>query len=98
MPYELLAKGGLTFGILVILAFTINQWSKNNDRMYQDNQNFINKVIDEHKEEKKLLMVQLDRYNNSLQENTACLKEVSDNIKAIPRMQEDIRYLKEKIQ
>ena len=67
MPYELLAKGGLTFGILVILAFTINQWSKNNDRMYQDNQNFINKVIDEHKEEKKQLMVQLDTYKNKLQ-------------------------------
>ena len=97
MPYELLAKGGLTFGMLVILAFTINQWSKNNDRMYQDNQNFINKVIDEHKKEKQLLMEQLNRYNDSLKENTNCLKEVSENIKIIPRMQEDINYLKEKI-
>ena len=97
MPYELLAKSGLSVGLLIIVAFTFKKWSDNNEEMYRDNQKFINKIIDEHNHEKKLMMEQLSRYNDSLKENTNCLREVSENIKIIPRMQEDINYLKEKI-
>ncbi|MCR1167252.1 hypothetical protein NE169_18220 [Clostridium botulinum] len=94
MPYELLMKWGISGALILILAFLIKANTDREVKATQEHKEFVNQIIQQSKEEKTLLVQQIDKYNTSLQANTEQLREISENIKSIPKMQEDINYLK----
>ncbi|MCY6957911.1 hypothetical protein [Clostridium brassicae] len=101
MPYELLANGGAVAAGFVILGFLIKNYTDSNKNLIEtinsnnrSTETKYEKLVDETMQQCKrredVLIEQLDKYNSSL-------KEISENIKVIPHMQEDINFLKEKI-
>ena len=108
MPYDLLTKAGEFSALAIILAALIKlffDWMKRQDTNYS---NLVSKIMEqsktreeeikmENKDREDKLSLQLDKYNTSLERNTDCLKQISENIKSIPEMQKDIEILKEKV-
>ena len=101
MPYELIANGGPVVALTIFLGVLINRFmvkDKENTENYkklvedtmQKSVERENILTENHKEERKMLIEQLDKYNTSL-------KEISFSMGVIPKMQSDIEYLKERI-
>lgn len=102
--YNILANVSAGGALFVLLAFLLKSWTDSIKRERENHTNerksyesLVEKLRLESSQREDKLTKQLDKYNESLQKNTICLKEISENIKVIPQMREDIEYLKEKL-
>jgi len=102
--YDILSKATPAAILAILLMFLLKSYIDSNNKDRQNHeierkeyQILVADVRKEGKEREIKLISQLDKYNKSLQQNTESLKEISKNMQAIPVMQADISYLKEKV-
>lgn len=87
MPYELIVNGGAVTAGFLILGFLVKNFTESNKATSTKYEELVERTMEEAKRREDILIAQLDKYNHSL-------KEISENIKVIPKMQEDIASLK----
>lgn len=90
MPYELLTNATPVAIIAILLLFLLKNYMDSTNKEKENYSKLVEDVRAESKGREDKLMGQLDKYNESLH-------EISENIKAIPKMQDDIAFLKEKV-
>lgn len=95
MPYEILGKVGLSSGIMIVMAVLIYEWIKNTKALNDDHKQFVEKVMDESKNRESNLIEQLNKYNCALENNNKILDKISNKLNVIPKLQDDVKDIKE---
>lgn len=103
MPFDLIAKGGISVGLLLILSWVVYQlfvyFTKSLDKNHERYEKLVNDISEqhnkreeEHKKEKEQLMLHIQRSDENQSKIADSIKEISRNMAV---MQEDIRDLKD---
>lgn len=85
MPYELIAKAGLSTGILLILAFIIWELIKYFKQIVEDNKNFVSSVIEKSEQREHKLLEHIEKQDSNMERITSTLDKMDYRLQNIER-------------